>query len=101
VQVAYTLTGEQRGYKAGTMGGIKPASNFDGKGGKGAWEVAGRFSNTDMSDDALMAGKLSVMTVGLNWYLNPYTRVMLNYAYSDLEDVGTMSSFMTRFQISF
>ncbi|NLE39072.1 MAG: porin, partial [Pirellulaceae bacterium] len=43
-------------------------------------------------------------TIGLNWYLNPYTRVMFNYVHSTLEDDlgdGSLSIFQMRTQIDF
>jgi phosphate-selective porin OprO/OprP len=100
-QASYLLTGENRTYKYGKMNKITPRSNFDGKGGAGAWEIAARYSLLDMNDDQLMAGEFGVVTAGVNWYLNPYTRVMMHYSYTDYTDVGKMNSFVTRFQISF
>ena len=100
-QASFILTGEHRGYKGGLMGGVKPDKNFDGKGGPGAWEVAVRFSSIDLDDDMVSAGELRDITAGINWYLNPGTRVMFNYVHADLVDVGKANSFMTRFQIAF
>jgi len=101
VQGSWFLTGESRGYKHGEMSGTKPTRNFDGKGGPGAWELAARYSKADFNDGVVTGGEYAVTTVGVNWYLNPYTRLMLNYAYTDLTGVGKMNSIMTRFQISF
>jgi len=101
VQAAYTLTGEARGYKSAQMGGIVPKRNYDGKGGIGAFELAARYSTMDLSDEQVLGGEYSVLTLGVNWYLNPYTRVMVNYAYTDYTGVGKMKSLMTRFQVSF
>ncbi len=101
VQGSWILTGEHRGYKKGKMGGVKPARNFDGKGGRGAWELVARYSTLDFNDAMLTGGQYAVITAGLNWYLNPVTRVMFDYANTDLDGVGTLNTFMTRFQISF
>ena len=50
----------------------------------GAWEIAYRFSYNDMLDNLTNkgAGQATDHTFGLNWYLNPYTRVMWNYVVS-------------------
>ncbi|MBT8349868.1 MAG: OprO/OprP family phosphate-selective porin [Deltaproteobacteria bacterium] len=42
----------------------------------------------------------------MNWYLNPYTRIVFNYIYADLEgraDVedDNINIFQGRFQVSF
>jgi len=101
VQASYVLTGEHRGYKEGSMEGVTPAKNFDGEGGKGAWEVGARFSRIDLDNDTVKGGTMSDVTLGLNWYLNPVTRIMFNYVYADLQDVGKSNAFMTRFQVAF
>lgn len=94
VQTSYFLTGENRQYKrtAGVFDRVKPNENFfrvratdcNIYTGKGAWEVAYRYSWIDLDDRAadVLGGWASDHTVGLNWYLNPYTRLMWNYIYS-------------------
>jgi phosphate-selective porin OprO/OprP len=79
-QLAYTLTGEARPYKVdkGVFDGIKPARPF-GKDGWGAWEVAARISQMDLTDGAIVGGTLQDLTLGLSWYLNSYLRVSANY----------------------
>jgi phosphate-selective porin OprO/OprP len=103
-QVSYFLTGESRKYKNSYEGfnRIKPAKNFgDGNGGIGAWEVAVRYSTIDLIDGNIDGGQLNDITLGLNWYLNPATRVMTNFVLADVKDVGKARIFQTRFQIDF
>jgi phosphate-selective porin OprO/OprP len=38
-----------------------------------------------------MASRFSNHTLGLNWYLNPYTKMMFNYVYSTEIDTQTGS----------
>ena len=90
-QASYFLTGESRGYKKtqGAFDSIKPKENaFGEQGGLGAWEVAARISNLDLSDDGIDNGQLDDLTFGVNWYLNPNTRLMLDYIIADLDPVG-------------
>ncbi len=103
-QISYFLTGEYRRYKPteGAFSRVKPKQNYSYKeGGLGAWEVAFRYSGLDLSDSGITGGQLHDMTAGLNWYLNPNTRVMWNYVHSDREDIGYADIFMTRLQIDF
>lgn len=108
VEGSYFLTGEHRKYKKGSFSRVKPKNNF-GHGGYGAWQVAVRYSMIDLNDsDALVfGGEEDNVTVGVNWYLNPNTRVMFNYVHADPDrddkgiSLGEMDTVMTRFQIDF
>jgi len=77
--VSYFLTKEHRSYKSsyGGFSRVKPLHNFDNNHGWGAFELAIRFSSFDLSD--VSQGTLNDLTFGLNWYLNPRTRIMYNY----------------------
>jgi phosphate-selective porin OprO/OprP len=107
LQVGYFLTGETRPYKKGTWGRVKPKANFGlgDKKGTGAWEVAIRYSTLDLSDDNFAGGEEANVTLGVNWYLNPNTRMMLNYVSVDAEDGGGADAdggaLAMRFQIDF
>ena len=102
---SFFLTGEHRAYKrsAGAFSRVDVDRPFTGKpgGGPGAWEVAVRLGSADLNDGDVMGGKLTDVTVGLNWYLNDAGRVMFNYVHADVEDFGTTDSFQTRFQVDF
>lgn len=97
----YFLTGETRPFKtsAGAWNRVKPNSNF-GEGG-GAWEVAARFSNIDLTDAGISGGEQDGLTVALNWYLNPVTRLMIDYVTADVDDIGDASFFLVRWQVDF
>jgi phosphate-selective porin OprO and OprP len=104
--LSYFITGEHRPYDKsdGTFARVRPRRNFvlgeDGI-GPGAWEVALRYSYLDLDDTSIDGGEMENITAGLNWYLNPYARVMFNYVFSDLEDVGDLNVFQMRFQVAF
>ncbi|MDZ7736879.1 MAG: porin [Gammaproteobacteria bacterium] len=83
---SYFLTGESRPYSKGTFSRVKPNSKFNLDGGTGAWEIAVRYSNLDLNDGPIMGGEMKNTTVGLNWYFNPYARMMLNWVSYDAED---------------
>lgn len=107
-QASFFLTGEHRPYKraTGLFDRVKPLKNFhDGpEGGCGAWELALRRSELDLDDRGagVAGGRLRDHTLGLNWYLNPNTRVMGNYVRADLRNqTDDADIFMVRFHIDF
>ncbi|PCJ92820.1 MAG: porin [Flavobacteriaceae bacterium] len=104
-QASYFLTGENRKYKSSYsgFGRIKPNNNFGGKNeeGSGAWELALRYSHSNLNSEDILGGEQSDVTLGLNWYLNSATRIMLNHVWADVIDTGKASIFQMRFQIDF
>jgi phosphate-selective porin OprO and OprP len=104
VMASYFLTGEHRPYSAGsgTIGRVKPRQNAVGKdAGLGAWEIAARYDTIDLDDGAIEGGVLDTITLGLNWYLHPHSRIMFNYVLADVEDVGEVDIAQMRFQFDF
>ena len=106
-QISYFITGESRKFKNSYSGfnRVKPKNNF-GKSGKGALELAARMSKMDLSKVSM--GALNDITVGLNWYLNPNTRVMINYVMAELiegdgssDNATTENTIQCRVQIDF
>ena len=94
VYVSYFLTGENRTYNKsrGVFTGIKPKNSFRPLQGKwGALELALRYSHLDLNEEGIRGGKEKNITTGLNWYLNPKTRFMLNYTGARVEDRGKPS----------
>jgi len=77
----YFLTGESRSYKAktGAWDRLKPAHNFDMKGGWGAWEVAGGYDHINLNSGVINGGRMTTAKFGINWYPNSHVRVMTNY----------------------
>ncbi len=122
VQASYFLTGEHRPYKNADakFDRVVPNNNFKVHGeerGWGAWEVALRYSHIDLDDgytsfwdrafgynDQIRGGEEDNITIGLNWHLNPNTRIMWNYIHADLDSNvydGDLNIFQTRFQVAF
>jgi phosphate-selective porin OprO/OprP len=116
IQFSYFLTGEHRGYdKVGKVfyrvQPLEPAFLIDALQGwcfgRGAWELTGGYSYTDLKDGvdietgvderALVDGFI----VGVNWYLNPWSRVMFDYNLesTDFVRAGTPDSTANLFGI--
>lgn len=119
IYASYFLTGEHMPWerKSGTLGRIKPFENFfllrgcndECIRGKGAWQVAARYSYADFNDEDIFGGVGEAVTLGLNWYWNPNARVQLNYIFGNIDDRnvggtlygGDYQIFGTRFMIDF
>ena len=107
----FFLTGEQAGFRS-----PMPKKPFDLKeGGFGAFELAARYGELDLDDDAfpLYANPSSAVTkekavgVGVNWYLTKQVKVSVNYEHTTFEggaadgDRPSEDFVVTRFQHSF
>ena len=103
VEASYFLTGEHRRYKLseGAFDRVKPNQNLMVDGGFGAVQLTARYSSIDLTDGAIEGGEMDDITLGVNWYLNPNTRVMLNYVNADVDGVGEADIVQMRFQIDF
>jgi len=97
VEASWIPTGESRRYVPGNAAFLAPRPRipFDGQGGWGAWELALRYSRTDLNYheglagvatpvDGVRGGDQSILTAGINWYLNTNVKLMLNYLHIDV-----------------
>lgn len=95
--VGWVITGERRKYKPAdaTFGAPAPAKTLNA-GGIGAWELAARFSHSDLNwnegvagaatpTGGVRGGKQDAWTIGLNWYPNAFAKIMLNYQIIDVK----------------
>ena len=94
VMASLFLTGESRVYDSrnGVFTRLAPKRPFGKNGGAGAFEIAARWSKLDLDSHVdqlalggVRGGTLTDYTLGMNWYLNPYLRVMVNYIHADAE----------------
>lgn len=116
IQGSWFITGESRPYlrRDGFFGVVRPRENFvlvrtDDPNvrlprGPGAWELALRYSQVDLNDQAVEGGAMRAVTFGLNWYLNPSCRFLWNYLLTwrdgpESQSDGLVQSFGARFQI--
>ena len=108
---AYFLTGETRPFKGGNFDRVRPFKDV-GNGGLGAFEVAVRYDQIDLSNTpvATRAGnEASSFTAALNWYFNPYAKLMVNWVRftgdnTPIDPVGSKTkgdAFATRLHLDF
>lgn len=102
-QVSWFITGEHRPWASSYtgFGRVEPTNYFGAGKGAGAWELALRYSAIDLNDNTMAGGKMIEWTLGANWYLNPATRIMLQYAYTELKGVGNTGIVLLRFMVFF
>lgn len=108
---SWVITGEGKAYdrSKGVFAGVKPSHPFDLRERRwGAVELAVRYSTLDLNDGAVRGGDERNVTVGLNWYLRPKVRVMVNYVHVRVEDravppidSGRADILTARFQVNF
>lgn len=96
IDLAYSLTGESRAssydVKDAVFKRLTPNRNFDLAGGWGAWELKGRISQVNLNmvgTPNQTGGRETAATFGVNWYLNPWFRMMLDYTHVVDIDLGT------------
>ncbi|MGQ7956944.1 OprO/OprP family phosphate-selective porin [Pseudomonas sp. SP16.1] len=85
-QLAYTLTGEARGYKLGKFDAVKPENKQIG-----AWEVFYRYDNLSVEDDSVGIDasddvEAKVHNLGVNWYVNEAVKLSGVYVKADVDN---------------
>ncbi|MEO8114120.1 MAG: porin, partial [Phenylobacterium sp.] len=105
VQGVWVLTGETRPYNPAEARFDAPRMNYNFNPAAGTWgalELAARYSDLDLNFhdcgagraipaspaacfDAVRGGQQKISTIGLNWYLNPDIRFMLDYQHVDVD----------------
>ena len=120
VQASYFLTGEQLTRRVNVVHPLNDFGFKDGKFGFGAFEVHGRFSELDLgkqlfaagfADPNLWSNRASATDVGMNWYLNYFTKIYFDWQhafYGNPVTTGSSNRFMSttdlfwlRFQVFF
>jgi phosphate-selective porin OprO/OprP len=62
-----------------------PFNPWSGEDGWGAWELAGRYSVTDLNSNDILGGKQQVYGVSLSWYPTSILRFQLQGNYVDVD----------------
>jgi phosphate-selective porin OprO/OprP len=106
VSGSWLITGESRKYntQSAAFDGPPIAHPFGwGSGGWGAWELAARYSETDLNYQEGAAGALpgassirggdeKNVTVGVNWYWNSFARLMFDYQHVKIDRLSPATS---------
>ena len=107
----YFLTGQHRVYdrkqalfdRPAPLNDWRPLS--DGNLFGGAWELTARLAYIDLTDQNIDGGRLADLTLGINWYLNRYTRITFNYIHALLQRGDSTGShadiYAVRIQLDF
>ena len=107
VEGAWTLTGERRKFNTATYAFDAPPVDhpFSLKDGTwGAFEAALRYSDLDLNYhqgsaaqaipiDGVRGGEQKIFAAGLNWYLNPIVRFMLDYQHVEIDRLAPTANF--------
>ncbi len=93
VEGSWVMTGEAHRYNMSTASYQNPRPNvpFSSRGGWGAWELAFRYSHTNLNSnagilgnaaaaDSVRGGEQNIYTVGLNWCLNANLKLLFDYS---------------------
>lgn len=78
-QGAWMLTGESREYKDAEFSNTKPSHPW------GAVELAMRYSELDLRDDAVAGGREHDWTLGLNWYIGENLKLQADYVLANAD----------------
>ncbi|MBS0469991.1 MAG: porin [Proteobacteria bacterium] len=104
LQGTWILTGESRPYNVanGSFSNPKPRVPFSIDGwGPGAWELAARYSDLDLNDNAgtvgsalpaggVRGGDQKIATFEINWYPNSALKFALQYQNVNIDRIGTI-----------
>ena len=120
IQASYFLTGEKLTRRVNVVRPLHDFGFHDGKFTWGAFEVHGRISELDLgqqvfthgfADPNLWANRAGATDIGMNWYLNYYTKVYFDWQhafYGNPVTTGVSGRFMSttdlywlRFQLFF
>ena len=93
VFVSHVLSGKHRLYEPseGIFDGVVPGQDFSMADGTwGAFQVALPLSTLDLDSQGLAGGRQRDLRAGLNWNLNPSTRLMFNHVRVLVTSRGTV-----------
>jgi phosphate-selective porin OprO/OprP len=79
--------GESRPYLASsaTYGSPVPYRPFEIGRGWGAWELAGRYSVTDLNSGVVFGGRQTIVSAALSWYATEHVRFTLQGSHVDVD----------------
>lgn len=98
-KLGYILTGETHKYQRsrGVVGGVTPfnetTSFFDPL--SGAWETTAGWAWINLDDESIEGGEMQTIIVGLNRYMNSFTKLQINVIRALLDEPSDGSSAAT------
>jgi phosphate-selective porin OprO/OprP len=110
---SWVLTGEKKSYRSVIP---RKGLEIDGDRGAGAWELVGRYTALNVDKTAFAAGfadpaksarAARAWALGVNWYLNYFTKLQFEYEQTRFEQGAatgnrpTEKAFLERLQIAF
>jgi phosphate-selective porin OprO/OprP len=115
VEGSWVMTGEPRKYNMASASYVRPSPDqpFNPMNGDwGAWELAGRYSSTDLdyhltSADHVFGGLQNIWSAGVNFYPNDVLKFMFDFQHVDVKNIGALnvdgqySTINIRTQVSF
>jgi phosphate-selective porin OprO/OprP len=93
VETGWFLTGEHRPYQQemAIFNRVTPFESFfaartkDGiRRGRGAWQAVFRIDDLNLNNGNIQGGRLVDLSFGVNWHLNPYSKIYFNYVHAML-----------------
>lgn len=104
----WLLTGEDASFK-----GVKPFNPIGSEGGWGAFELGVRYQENNLDHDSALFRSITkpyalsakTYSIGLNWYLNEFNKLVFNYEKTEFND-GTLDGesedfLVARYQLGF
>jgi phosphate-selective porin OprO/OprP len=105
LQASYWLTGDSNGYSSGKNAFDRPKikKNYGDGDGVGGWQLAVRYDTIDLEDgDFAEDESFDTWTFGVNWWMNPNTRISMNVVHVDPDRVSEeVDALLMRFQVDF
>ncbi len=108
VEAGWFLTGESRPYQQemARFNRVTPYESFfftrtrqGVRSGSGAWQVVFRIDDLNLNNGNIQGGRLVDLSFGVNWYLNPYSRVYFNYVHAMLDRGGAANNYGNLFGV--
>jgi len=86
---SWILSGEMRAYnrRSGVFGPV-PVARSVYQGGWGAWELALRWTELDLTDAEIEGGETQILSAAVNWWLTSYFSFNLYYRHIQLDRFG-------------
>jgi phosphate-selective porin OprO and OprP len=98
---SWVITGEPRPYNIAAGAFVRPSPDHPfnpGNGDWGAWELAGRYSDTDLdygissaiSGDRVFGGLQKIWSAGINFYPDDVLKFMFDFQHVNVENIGAL-----------